>query len=121
MEIKTLKTNGVIDIVFENNELVLIDGKEFVRQNIEQRLGTLLGECVLNTELGVPYIEEILGKKRRKSVVENIIKDIILSTPGVIKLDSFTLSFDGINRALTYNFDVNCADGTIVINNEVSI
>ena len=121
MEIKTEKTDGIIDIVFENNKLVLVQGKEFVRQNLEQRLGTLLGECVLNTELGVPYIEEIIGKKRKQSIVENIIKDVVLSTPGVIKLDSFVLSFEESTRVLTFNFDVTSEDGTIVINNEVIV
>ncbi len=117
MDLKTLNN----DLVFENNKLVFVTGKEFVRQNLQQRLQTLLGECHLDTELGVPYIEEILGKRRQQSVVENILKDVILSTPGVVKLDSFEMSFVTETRVLTVDFEVKSLDGTIIINNEVEL
>ena len=82
---------------------------------------TLLGECELDTSLGVPYIEEILGKRRQQSIVENILKDQILSTPGVIKLNSFSLEFEESTRVLTVNFEVASESGTIIINDEVAL
>ena len=117
MDIKTQNN----DLVFENNNLVIVEGKEFVAQNLKQRLQTLLGECPLDTELGVPYIEEILGKRRSQSIVENILKDVILSTPGVVKLESFIMSFVETTRILTVDFEVKSLDGTIIINDEVQI
>ncbi len=117
MDIKT--TNN--DFVIVNNNLVLVESREFVQQNLKQRLQTLLGECELDTSLGVPYIEEILGKRRQQSIVENILKDQILSTPGVIKLNSFSLEFEESTRILTVNFEVASEDGTIIINDEVAL
>jgi hypothetical protein len=117
MDIKT--TNN--DFVIVNNNLVLVESREFVQQNLKQRLQTLLGECELDTSLGVPYIEEILGKRRQQSIVENILKDAILSTPGVIKLNSFSLEFEESTRILTVNFEVASESGTIIINDEVAL
>jgi hypothetical protein len=117
MDIKT--TNN--DFVIVNNNLVLVESREFVQQNLKQRLQTLLGECELDTSLGVPYIEEILGKRRQQSIVENILKDQILSTPGVIKLNSFSLEFEESTRVLTVNFEVASESGTIIINDEVAL
>lgn len=117
MDIKT--TNN--DFVIVNNNLVLVESREFVQQNLKQRLQTLLGECELDTSLGVPYIEEILGKRRQQSIVENILKDQILSTPGVIKLNSFSLEFEESTRILTVNFEVASESGTIIINDEVAL
>lgn len=117
MDIKTIDN----DWVFENNNLLIVEGKDFVAQNLGQRLRTLLGECELDTELGVPYIEDIFGKRRQQSVIENILKDVILTTPGVISLDRFDLSFDESTRALTADFSVTSDDGDIIINEEVLI
>jgi len=117
MDIKT--TNN--DFVIVNNNLVLVESRDFVQQNLKQRLQTLLGECELDTALGVPYIEEILGKRRQQSIVENILKDAILSTPGVIKLNSFSLEFEESTRILTVNFEVASESGTIIINDEVAL
>lgn len=117
MDIKT--TNN--DFVIVNNNLVLVESREFVQQNLKQRLQTLLGECELDTSLGVPYIEEILGKRRQQTIVENILKDVILSTPGVIKLNSFSLEFEESTRILTVNFEVASESGTIIINDEVAL
>lgn len=117
MDIKT--TNN--DFVIVNNNLVLVESREFVQQNLKQRLQTLLGECELDTSLGIPYIEEILGKRRQQSIVENILKDAILSTPGVIKLNSFSLEFAESTRILTVNFEVASESGTIIINDEVAL
>jgi hypothetical protein len=115
-----IKTNNN-DFVIVNNNLVLVEGREFVQQNLKQRLQTLLGECELDTSLGIPYIEEILGKRRQQSIVENILKDAILSTPGVIKLNSFSLEFEESTRILTVNFEVASESGTIIINDEVAL
>lgn len=109
------------DLVFENNNLVIIEKNEFIKQILTARLRTLLGECIYDTNLGIPYLEEILGKKRSQNIVEDYFKKVILETPGVIKLIKFDLEFNVNTRELTITFDVQATDGIITINEEVEI
>ena len=105
------------DLVFENNELVLVDGLDLVEQLLRQRLQTFLGEWFLDTSLGLPYFQDILVKNPNANVVTSLLKDAILNTPGVIELVSFTPDFDSVNRSLNLSFSVRANDGEITITN----
>jgi len=113
-----LKVDENNDLVIENNELILIDGPDFVRQMLIQRLQSFLGEWFLDIEVGVPYFQDILKKDVSISKISNIFKDEILNTPGVVELQQFDLSFNELTRRLSLTFAVKALNESIVINLE---
>lgn len=106
------------DLVIENNNLLLIDGADLVKQILKERLQTFLGEWFLDTDLGVPYFQDILKKGVNLKTISNVFKNEILGTPGVIELEKFNLDFTEGNRRLSLDFSVRTEDGSITINLE---
>lgn len=106
------------DLVIENNNLVLIDGADFVGQMLKERLQTFLGEWFLDTDLGIPYFQNILTKGVNLNTIKNVFKNEILSTPGVIELEDFNLDFTDSTRQLSLDFSVRTENGSITINIE---
>lgn len=111
-----LDIDGDGDLVIENGDLVLVDGSEAVRQNLLQNLRMFRGEWFLAQDQGVPYYENILIKNPNPDVVDGALKSVIINTPGVLELLSFTLDYDDSNRRLTLDFEVRVSDGTLIFN-----
>ena len=107
------------DFLFENGDIVLVTGAEEVRQILLSRLRTFRGEWFLDTTVGVPYFEEILVKDPSISRADSTLKDIILTTPGVIELQEFTFSYDNSLRQLKLDIKVLAQDGEFFFINEV--
>lgn len=112
-----LKLDENNDLAIENNNLVLIDGSDLVKQLIIQRLKTFLGEWFLDKSVGIPYFQDILIKNPNANVVTTLIKNEILKAEGVIELDSFSTDFNDGARQLSISFSVRTEDGIIRINN----
>ncbi len=84
-----------------------------VRQYVQQRLRTFLGEWFLDLDVGVPYFQDILVKNPNINQIDGIFKNIILTTPGVVELLSFTMDFDQTVRSLTVEFEYTSYSGEI--------
>lgn len=112
-----INSSGDIDI--QSGQLVLIEGQEEIRQHLEQRLRTFLGEWFLDQSIGLPYFDDILKKNVIASEVESIFINEILSTPGVVRLIEFTLDLDKAQRALKVSFVAETVDGIIEFSAEV--
>lgn len=104
------------DLIIENNNLVLIDGIDLVRQLLLERLRTFRGEWFLDVTVGVPYFQDIMKKGVNINSVSSILKDEIVGTPGVISLKSFELDFDNLIRELKVVFSAQATQGEILIN-----
>lgn len=93
------------DLAVENSQLVLI-GEQFgtqteeVRQHVEQRLRTLFQDWFLDRSLGVPYFEEFFIKNYDVNVMETLLINEILGTPGVLRILEFNMTIDKGNRTL---------------------
>ena len=88
-DIKLDESTG--DLELDTGDLQLTTGADAVRQHLQQRLRTFRGEWFLDLSTGVPYYQDILKKNPNPLVVDGVLKDAVLSTPGVIephKLDS---------------------------------
>lgn len=103
------------DLIFHNGPLT----KEYTTQPFTQtvaqrlliRLRTFRGEWFINTEYGVPYWQEILGKKPGKSRVDAIFQEQILLEDGVKEIISFNSTF--INRQYSLTFSVKVVSGDV--------
>jgi hypothetical protein len=88
------------------------DGDE-VCQQVRTRLLFYLGEWFLDTTVGIPYFQEVFTKPAIISLVESRLKDEIISTPGVLSLDSFATNFNSTTRALTVSFSATTIYGSV--------
>lgn len=97
--------SGDIEVV--NGRLVLV-GAQFgtqlreIEEKVEQRLRTFFGEHFLDRSLGIPYFEDIFTKPARMSVIEPLLVNEILQTPGVVRLLEFNLDLNKTDRVLFF-------------------
>jgi hypothetical protein len=82
-----------------------IDSAEGVAQSVKTRLSLFTGEWFLDTSDGTPWRTEVLGKYT-KDAYDAVIKDRVLSTPGVTLIASYISSFDADARTLTVRLTI---------------
>ena len=113
---------------YETNDLIFNNGpltKEFTTQplvsTVQQRLFILLktfqGEWFLDTEYGIPYWQDILGKKVNKQRVDLIFQQKILAENGVKEITYFNSSISNRNYSAQFRVRVSTGEetGTITI------
>lgn len=101
------------DLVLENGDLALSRDSDAIGQHILQRLRMFQGEWFLDESQGTPYYQSILGKAPNLQVVDAILKDRILGTPGVVELREFELGYEGATRKLTVRWKAILFDGAV--------
>jgi hypothetical protein len=104
---------GYGDLLVENGDLVIVDGKEAVLQHILQRLRTFLEEWFMDLTVGVPYLQEIFVKNPELSKIEALLINEILGTKGVSDLLEFSADPDTSNRQLVISFKAQTLEGII--------
>jgi hypothetical protein len=93
---QTLGVNSSDDIYLDSSgNLVVVSGLDAVLQTCEQVAKTLLGECVLNTTLGVPYFETVWNGSPNVQQFTAGLRTAILSVPDVVEIVSLITSQNG--------------------------
>jgi len=100
------------DLLVTNNRLTLTTGAEAVKQHLQSRLRTFLGEWFLDTSIGVPWFQEVLVKQPSFQVIQSVLKSIIVDTPGILELTFFEFDYDN-SRELTLEIEALTSDGPI--------
>lgn len=85
---------------------------ESVAQNVRSRLMLLQGEWFLDTDAGVPYLQNITRKPMDLAFAESVFKQTVLETDGVSSIDSFSMTFDSSARELVVSITVITIYGT---------
>lgn len=80
-----LKNN---DILFEDNDIVLISGDEETAQRLNIKLVALLNDWFLDINYGTDW-RGLLSNRATKSLIDVTIKRIILSDEGVKSISSY--------------------------------
>lgn len=102
------------DLELVDGDAVLITGIDAIAQDLTRRLRTFKGEWFADPEgVGVPYLQEVLGKGRTLAAVRQVFRDQILGTPGVLSIETMDLDFDEPTRVLTVTFQGTTTDGPI--------
>lgn len=96
-----------------NGDLWLLQDSDRVTQQIEITLLTLLGEWFLDTDFGVPYLEEIMVKNPKLAAVNAILRQRILDVPDVTRVVSLRLDFNRVQRTLAVIFEAETNVGRI--------
>lgn len=73
---------------------------EATAQAVETRLLMLLNEWFLDTDAGVPYLQDIMVKPGNMPLAQAIIKRTILETEGVQEIRSFDMTRDSETRKI---------------------
>ena len=101
------------DIVWRNGPLRKEDTTQSRVDVVGQRLLILLRtwktEWFLDTEYGLPYMQQILGHKTSKAAVDLIFQKAILAENGVKELTFFESTF--VNRQYSMTFRVKVTTG----------
>lgn len=102
------------DLILREGSFALVeDGAEAV-QHVRTRLLFYLEEWFLDNGAGTPYFQEILVKPANLINTESILKTKILNTPGVARLLTFGLEYEGGSvRRATVTFSAETEFGTI--------
>jgi hypothetical protein len=101
------------DLAIVNNDLVMIDGAERVRQHLQIKLRLWAGEWFLDTEFGTPYLSDILGKQLSLGGAVAALKKSILEVDGVQTITRFEYNFNRASRSLSVDFDVTTPYGLV--------
>lgn len=101
MQIQEIVDN---DILVVNGVISLVSGKAQIAQHVRHRLLHFAGEWFLDTSAGIPYFEEILVRNLDVINAENIFKRVILTTPNIDRLLTFSLDFQQKERLLQVSF-----------------
>jgi len=73
-----------------------------VGQHVRQCLMTYRGEWFLNPDIGVPWIQQVMGRRYDPSLAEAVLKAAVFSVDGVTEITSFGVSFARDIRNLDY-------------------
>jgi len=108
------------DIKITNNSFTLVESDNEIRQRLINRLKSFFREWFLDQTLGIPWFQLIFVKETPPSVIDTVLKDAILSTPGIIGFRSYTpLDLDVSSRQLQITFEVKTINSTTININEV--
>jgi len=86
-------------VVDASGNIALADSPYSLAQDVASACRLFLGELWYNTNKGVPYNEEILGKLPTEDALRQYLIDAALSVQNVVSADVEINSFDG--RALS--------------------
>ena len=81
-----------------------------LRQKLQIRLGIYQGEWPLDTTVGIPWLTRILGKQANRADGENVLRQAILTCPGVASVTSFQITYNA-DRTASLTFSVQSVGG----------
>lgn len=104
------------DLIIEENDLVLIGNKDAIRQHLEIRLRTFLGEWFLDRTVGVPYTQELFAAKiPNTTVIQTVVREEVEKTPGIISLDTIDVVVSKGQRRIDITIGVTSVEGNFEI------
>jgi hypothetical protein len=85
-------------------DLVLTRDRDAIRQAVQIRLSTILGEWFLATDAGVPWFDRVLVKSPNLRAIESVFRQKIETTPGILTVTALSVNFDRRIRKLSVNW-----------------
>ena len=106
-----LNTNTNDMIINAQGKLERVNGSDEVVQRVRVALRHYFAEYFINVTAGIPWYEEILGATGNSSKISNIIRNQILSVPGVTKIVEFSVNYNSITRAYIVTASITVQSG----------
>lgn len=83
--------DGDIYLDPDTGDIAGVVGLDAVASDLQARLETFLGEYQWDTEIGVPYRQEILGEKPTRARLEEIFRAQCIGCPGIAEVVELTV------------------------------
>lgn len=112
----TFELTGANDFAFVDGNLVLVSNlAQEVAIDLKTCLQMFLGEWFLDTRLGMPYFQAILGVKQPQlPALKKIFDSAIRQREGVADVPLLEVTFDSAARTLRVDLRVLTSDGFII-------
>lgn len=117
MKYRKLDSNG--DYTLGTPADFHVNTPEAVAQVVKTRLALWVGEWFLNVTDGMPWNEQVLGKRLRGKSYDAAIRQRILGTDGVSEIADYSSSIDPDTRALSVSATITTAYGTTKISTTI--
>lgn len=101
------------DFVMLSSDVGALTKLDWITQTLQCQLRTFLNEWFLQTDDGVPYFQEILKKNANPDVIEAILLNRVVTSPGILEILVFDLTYDNPTRTLTLDLAVRSTEGVI--------
>lgn len=101
------------DLARDSRDIVLVDGSLLVRQRLSIALQLFKGEWFLDADAGVPWLQEILEKGVAVAVIDAILREKIVGTPGVNRILTYSSEIDAATRTVSVAFTVDTVYGPV--------
>lgn len=109
MRYRALDANG--DYSFGSGQAnFLVNSPAAVGQLVLTNLLLMEGEWFLDTTVGTPYLQQILGKGT-STEYDMAIQDVVLNTQGVTEIVAYTSTYNSATRALTVQMTIDTVYG----------
>jgi len=100
------------DISFNSKgQFSIIEGVEQIAQQIKTNLYLIYGEWFLNVDEGVDYFGVVFEEGSTRNQIDDQIINAILSTNGVLYLNSYTSNYDRTSGTLGITFNAQTTQG----------
>lgn len=111
------------DLDLSTNDAILLSDGDDIRQHLRIRLRTFRGSWFLDLNVGIPFYDNILVKNPSINVVRSILRQAILTTPGITGIDTFSFDYDGDTRTLNIELvaRITSSDEPLVFTEELVI
>ncbi len=106
-----LNSDGDVDITNAKGWLTPDLGST-ARQSLQIALKTFYGEWKLNSTVGVPYLQSILGQKTNLAHSSNLIRASVYGEKLVKSVTDFKTFLDNRTRSLSVTFKAVAIDGS---------
>lgn len=94
---------------------IMATGIDAIRQRIILKLSIWRGEWFLDTDVGMPYVQELIGKRGTHELLRRVVKGKIENTDGVVEVTKISLSIDAKSRHVKIECDILTTYGRLQI------
>lgn len=95
-------------------DMAVVVGTDGVVSDLKSRLLTFLGEWWLDTSIGFPWTQEVLGQKLDEGNVRASVEAEALACPGIVSVEDVTSVFDTTARSLAITFSATDDLGAVI-------
>lgn len=110
------------DLAIQNGDISLCGTADATAQAISIRLKTFAGEWFLNTDVGLPYLTQIFGRKNSQRFLRRLVSDALKGLPDVMEVKDLLIEEGQEPRSMVIKFQaVLTSQSTLNINENIGV
>ena len=112
----TMQLDASWDLVLDDSgNMALLAAPDSLAQDAASAIKTFLGECFLDTTVGVPWLTQVLGQTPPLALLKQLLVSAAMTVPGVASAQVFISSF--ANRVVSGQVQVVSSTGQVSARN----